>query len=242
LCQSTRHAPDDDNKRRQCAQHVDDELDDVVPDHRFGPTHQRVNDRNRSQHDHGGRQVQPQHDLQHQGGQEQAQRIADIARTQEQHRGRPAAHLAKARLEHGVGCEYFTTEIQGQQEVYDQEPAHNVTDGNLQKGQVAAPGGGNTRQAEKGDRAGFRSNDRQQQSTPWQGTATQEIIRGIALSAPHPKAKKGQNRQQVDDNNRGVHGVDIHGKIHTVVMVPSNAIGPVVRADHSAYNSVHTYR
>lgn len=179
----------ENHRRRQYgADHVNHELNAVVPDDRFHAARESIDDRGDSNHDNADGQVQAHDFLKNERGQIQTQPVGQISGDEKQQRGRLLRCPAEPAMEHLVRGKELAAEVMRQKQHDDHEAADNQSERQLQKQQITALRiEGDPRHAQERDGARFRGHDREQHPPPVDVPAAEQIIGDIALPAPNPE-------------------------------------------------------
>ena len=121
------------------AEHVDHQLQAVVPGHAPQPAKHGVEDRDRPHRPHAPGERPARELLEHERREEQPQPVAEVARYEKQQRRRPLHERPEPVAEYFVGGIELAAEVEGQQEPDDREPAEHVAQRQLQKPHAGLP-------------------------------------------------------------------------------------------------------
>ena len=199
----------DEHDRRDPAQYVDADLDDVGPDDGEHATVIGVDHREHADDEHGEWRHEPrrddrpedQRDRDRRG--EHANRITEQPRGHERDRRQAAGGDAEAALEESVRRDELALVVPGQQRVGDHDAADEVAGGDLEKRQVGRVR--QSRDADERERARFRGDDGEQDRPPWHGAVGDEVRSRRSLPAPEVEAEPGRSDHVDDDDGEVQH-------------------------------------
>ena len=125
---ASRNPREDHEHSHDSAEHVDHQLQAVVPGHAPQAAKHRVEDRDGPHRPHAPRQRQAGELLEHERREEQPQAVAEVSGDEKEQRRRPLHEWAEPIAEHLVGRVEFATEVERQQEADDRQPAEHVAE------------------------------------------------------------------------------------------------------------------
>ena len=200
LLNASWQAMQDHGTSHDSADHVDNELEAVVPNDRFHAAEERVDDR-RDADDrdaHGKRDAN--NFFQSNSGQKQPEAIAQVSGHEKDDRSRHLRGATKSLVEQLVSSVDLAFEISRQQKPNNHHATEDESERQLEKTQVAAVGKGNSRHAEERRGTGLGGDNRTQDNPPGQFTIA-EPKGGEALDASTDPKPKQHDAQQVRDQN-----------------------------------------
>ena len=145
--------------------------------------------------------LQSSDERQRNGAGENPNRVSQEASYQEYGGCEPAGAHAETRFQPGVGSLLLSPEIPRQEPDGYSDASDQISEGELQKGQIAT--GANARYRDDGQCRCFGCDDREQNCPGGEIAGAEEVVGSALLTACDPEAEP-QGEDEVDDDNSEV--------------------------------------
>ncbi len=195
--------PDGDPQCRDATGHVHRQLQDIGPDHRLEPAEPGVDEGRNAHHDDRGGDAPAGDERQRHRAGKYPHAVAQEAGHQEDHRGDATRVGPEATLEPLVRGLLLAAEIAGQQPGGHADAADEVSEGELEEGEVAA--GADPRHGDDRQRRGLGGHDGEHDRPGREVARPEEVVARRRLPPRHPEPE-GEGEDEVDGDDGEIEG------------------------------------